>query len=114
LVADVLSDAGYSVAELGYSTVDAVMAYVNRLEPDVVLLDGCDRLEYGASWRVASWLHERQRPIKVIMFAVTRLILQGGRLRLTERSQRAAFIGFVSKPFDVHDLLEAVQRASRH
>jgi DNA-binding NarL/FixJ family response regulator len=50
LVAEVLADEGFTVTHLGNTTSDAIRAAVNRLEPDVVLLDGSDKLGYSDSW----------------------------------------------------------------
>jgi hypothetical protein len=78
-------------------SAEAISAEVNRFEPDVVLLDSSDRIEYGESWRVASRLHERGHPVRVIMFTCHTADLAEGRLRLTERSQRAALVEFVKQ-----------------
>jgi DNA-binding response OmpR family regulator len=113
LVAELLREAGFAVAELTDTTAEAIQAQVHCLEPDVVLLDGSDKLGYGESWAKAAWLHERERPIKVIMFTCHAKDLAEGRLGMTERSQRAAFVGFLSKPFDIDVLPAAVRCAYR-
>jgi DNA-binding NtrC family response regulator len=112
LVAEVLSDEGFTVTHLGNMTSDAIRAAVNRLEPDIVLLDGSDKLGYSDSWADAAWLHERARPFAVIMFTSHASDLAEGQLRETERSQRAAFVGFVGKPFELDMLLVQVKRAA--
>ena len=105
LIAEVLSDEGFSVTHLGNTTSDAIRAAVNRLEPDVVLLDGSDKYGYSDSWANAAWLHERARPVAVLMFTSHASDLAEGQLGETERSQLAAFVGFVGKPFDLEMLL---------
>ena len=111
LVADILRESGFAVTELADMSPDAIRAEVSRTEPDVVLLDGGDKVEYGQSWAHAAWLHERQRPIVVIMFTSHAKDLAEGALRETERSRRAAFVGFVNKPFDIDVLIDVVARA---
>ena len=112
LVAEVLSDEGFTVTHLGNTTSDAIRAAVNRLEPDVVLLDGSDKIGYSDSWANAAWLHERARPVAVLMFTSHATDLAEGQLGETERSQRAGFVGFVGKPFDLDMLLVQVKRAA--
>ena len=84
---------------------------VARLEPDVVLLDGWDATGYGQSWIDAAWLHARARPIAVIMFTSHTADLQEARLGESERSQAAAFVGVVAKPFDLQEMIDIVARA---
>jgi CheY-like chemotaxis protein len=112
LVAEVLTDEGFTVTHLGTTTLDAIRAAVKRLEPDVVLLDGGDKLGYSDSWANAAWLHERPRPVAVVMFTSHAKDLAEGQLRETERSQRAAFVGIVGKPFELDTLLAQVKRAA--
>jgi CheY-like chemotaxis protein len=90
---------------------EAIRAEAARLEPDVVLLDGADKLGYGESWAGAAWLHERDRPIAVIMFTTSARDVAEGEQGESERSRRAAFFGFVRKPFDLDELLDVVTRA---
>jgi DNA-binding response OmpR family regulator len=112
LIAEVLTDEGFTVTHLGNTTSDVIRAAVNRLEPDVVLLDGSDKFGYSDSWANAAWLHERPRPVAVLMFSSHATDLAEGQLGETERSQRAAFAGFVGKPFDLDMLLVQVKRAA--
>jgi hypothetical protein len=65
---DLVIQGGFTVSELTNPSPDAIHAEAARIEPDVVLLDGGDKAEYGQSWAHAAWLHERKRPIAVIMF----------------------------------------------
>ena len=113
LVAEVLREEGFNIAELADPHHEAIRAEVSRFKPDVVLLDGWDKTGYGQSWLDAAWLHERSQPIAVIMFTGHAGDLAEAKLGESERSQRAAFVGFVSKPFDLQDLIDVVSRAVR-
>jgi CheY-like chemotaxis protein len=111
LVADVLEEEGFAVVELADTRPAAIHQEVARLEPDVVLLDGGDRAGSGESWAQGAWLHERTRPIAVIMFTSHIRDLQQAQRGESECSQRASFVGVLPKPFDLHDLIVAVRRA---
>ena len=110
IVAEVLSEEGFLIAELRDAQPAAIQAEVARLEPDVVLLDGGDGKDYGYSWLNATWMHERSRPIPVIMFTAHARELVEAQLGISERSKSAAFVGFLSKPFDLGVLVETVAR----
>jgi DNA-binding NtrC family response regulator len=112
LVAEVLREEGFAVTGLVDAQATAICDEVARLEPDVVLLDGWDKAGYGQSWTNAAWLHERGRPIAVIMFTAHAQELAEAQLGQSERSQRAAFMGFISKPFDLQVLIDMVGRAA--
>ena len=111
LVSDVLTEEGFAVSELTESQLGTIQHEVARLEPDVVLLDGWDATGYGQSWIDAAWLHARARPIAVIMFTSHTADLQEAQLGESERSQAAAFVGLVAKPFDLQELIDIVARA---
>ena len=111
LVAEVLTEEGFDVTELADTEPAAIHQEVARLEPDVVLLDGGDTAGYGQSWTDAAWLHERARPIAVIMFTGHTTELKEAQLGESERSQRAAFVGFIAKPFELQELIDIVRRA---
>ena len=110
IVAEVLTAEGFLVSELSDPHPATIQAEVARLEPDVVLLDGGAGSGYGHSWVNAAWMRERSRPIPVIMFTGHTTELAEAQIGLTERSKRAAFVGFLSKPFDLGDLVEIVSR----
>jgi CheY-like chemotaxis protein len=95
---------------LGDAQSSVVRAEVTRLEPDVVLLDGTGRAGYGASWMNAAWMRERTRPIPVIMFTAHLVELAEAQIGISERSKKAAFVGFLPKPFDLQVLVETVGR----
>jgi DNA-binding response OmpR family regulator len=108
IVAEVLSDEGFLISELCDS--QPAVIHAERLEPDVVLLDGGDGRGYGDSWVYAAWMRERSRPIPVIMFTAHTRELAEARLGVSERSKSAAFVGFLPKPFDLRILVETVAR----
>jgi len=110
IVAEVLSEEGFDIAELGDAQSSVIRAEVARLEPDVVLLDGIGGAGYGASWVNAAWMRERTRPIPVIMFTAHLVELAEAQIGLSERSKEAAFAGFLPKPFDLWVLVETVGR----
>ena len=111
LVVEVLTEEGFAVAELVDPQPVAIRRMVARLEPDVVLLDGGDAAGYGQSWSTAAWLHARERPIGVIMFTAHARELAEAQLGASGRSQGAAFVGFVAKPFDLEVLVDTVAGA---
>jgi len=110
LVAEVLIEEGFDVSELGDAQLSVVQAEVARLEPDVVLLDGSCGEGYGASWVNAAWMRERTPAIPVIMFTAHLTELAEAQVGMTERSKKAAFVGFLPKPFDLWVLVETVGR----
>ena len=110
IVAEVLTEEGFEISELGDAQSSVVRAEVTRLEPDVVLLDGTGGAGYGASWVNAAWMRERTRPIPVIMFTAHTRELAEAQLRVSDRSKSAAFLGFLPKPFDLRVLVETVAR----
>jgi CheY-like chemotaxis protein len=110
LVYAILNDSGYSVSLLFDLDRDAIRAAVGRVEPDCVLLDGENSI-YGRSWETAALLHERSRSIPVVMFSTSRNDLKEGEAAVTDRSKAAEFVAFVNKPFEVEELLHAVETA---
>lgn len=110
LVYAILNDSGYSVSLLFDLDRDAIRAAVGRVEPDCVLLDG-ENSTYGHSWETAALLHERSRSVPVIMFSTSRSDVEEGEAAVTDRSKAAEFVAFVNKPFEVEELLHAVESA---
>jgi DNA-binding NtrC family response regulator len=110
IVAEVLTEEGFDISELGDAQSSVVRAEVTRLEPDVVLLDGSGGVSYGFSWVNAAWMRERSRPIPVIMFTGHAAELAEAQVGASERSKKAAFVGFLPKPFDLAALVEIVVR----
>jgi DNA-binding response OmpR family regulator len=110
IVGEVLSDEGFVISKLADAHPIVIRAEVGRLESDVVLLDGGDATGYGSSWMNAAWMRGRSRPIPVIMFTAHTSELAEAKLGVSERSKKAAFVGFLSKPFDLRVLVETVAR----
>jgi FixJ family two-component response regulator len=110
LVAEILTEEGFAVTRLTAVRPEALRAEVASLEPGVVLLGGGDPLSYGSSWILAVWLHEREWPVPTIMFTAHSRDLVEAQLGVSERSRRAGFSGFISKPFDVQVLIDTVTR----
>ncbi len=110
IVAEVLSEEGFYISELGEAQSSVIRAEVARVEPDIVLLDGSVGAGYGASWMNAAWMRERTRPIPVIMFTAHLAELAEARMGMSDRSKKAAFVGFLAKPFDLSVLVETVDR----
>jgi CheY-like chemotaxis protein len=108
VVAEVLRDEGVAVTTLVDGRLSALSAAIARVEPDLVLLDGGDAAGYGRSWEAAAWLHERSRPVPAIMFTGHSDDLAEARLEKSERSQRAAFVAIIAKPFDLQLLIDVV------
>ena len=111
LVAEVLREEGFAVTTLADSRPDVLSVELARVSPDLVLLDGGDGAGYGKSWEIAAWLHERRRPIPVIMFTAHARELAEAELSETERSHRAGFVDLIGKPFDLQALIDSVGRA---
>ena len=111
LVAEILREEGFVVAALADARPARLEIELARFEPDVVLLDGGDAAGYGRSWDTATWMHERSRPVAVIMFTAQLRELAEAEFHLSERSNRAAFVGFIAKPFELQSLIDIVARA---
>lgn len=112
IVDEVLSEEGFVISKLADAHPAVIQAEVERLEPDVVLLDGGDATGYGSSWMNAAWMCGRSRPIPVIMFTAHTAELAEAQMGVSERSKEAAFVGFLPKPFDLR--VETVARVVEH
>lgn len=98
-----LQQEGYTV-RVAANGQDAVAAVADEL-PDVILLDMLMPVMDG--WEFARQFHERfghQVPI-VVMTAAT---------NAQERAEQIQAEGFLGKPFDLDDLVAAVERRTRH
>jgi two-component system, NtrC family, nitrogen regulation response regulator NtrX len=111
LVAEVLREEGFAVTAVSDARPASIWKMVDRVEPDVVLLDGGDAAGYGESWDSAARLSERSRPLAVIMFTAHARDLAEAELGETFRSQKAAFVGLIPKPFDLDVLVDVVRHA---
>ena len=67
VIAAILSDEGYAVHILSDVSDESFRTAIGQLEPDLILLDGAGRSEYGEGWLEAARVHLRQRPIPVVM-----------------------------------------------
>ena len=102
LVRDVLQATGYSTLEA--STAGRAIALAVEHSPALVLMDirlsGMDGLEALKQLRMDS------RTERIPVLAVTAQAMKGDRDRFME----AGFDGYLSKPIDIDELLEAVAR----
>lgn len=113
VVQAVLTDEGYAVSSLYDLASDALMRTIGRLEPDVVLLDSGDPADYGPSWPLASAIHERSRPIPVVMFTAHQEAIEEAQEGASDRAVAAHFAAVVAKPFHLDDLLTTVATVAR-
>ena len=111
LVEEILTDEGFVVSLLRAVGPDTIRAAVAQLEPDCILLDGESPLGYGASWTEAAWIANRDRTVPVIMLTGSVDAVREATQDTSVRSQAAGFAGVLTKPFELSDLLEAVQQA---
>ena len=116
LVHTILADEGYTASVLGAPLLGrvepgALRAAVGRLEPDCVLLDSGGRGAPNASWAEAAWLHDRPRPVPVLMFTADARSTLEARAGVSARSRAASYFAVLDKPFDLDELLDAVGRA---
>ena len=111
VVAAILEDEGYAVSALYDFTGDALLRAIGRIEPDAILLDSASTVSYGESWDLAADIHERTRPVPVVMFTAHAPDVAEAEEGRSDRSNEAAFAGILSKPFSLDDLVEAVGRA---
>ena len=108
-----LQDEGYRVSVITDLTTEAIAAAVGSLEPDAIVLDGQSRIEgYGTSWLEAASLADRSRAVPVIMFTAHVADLQEARDGASPRVAAARFAAILAKPFDLDELLDAVERAT--
>jgi CheY-like chemotaxis protein len=116
LVQTILVDEGYTASVLGASLLarvapDALQAAVGRLEPDCVLLDSGGRGSVDAPWSEAAWLHNRARPVPVLMFTADDRAKREARDGTSARSRAAAYFAVLDKPFDLDEFIATVARA---
>ena len=112
IVQAALTDEGYRVSCLYELEGDALLRAIGRLEPDVVLLDSGDPSDYGPAWDVARSIHERRRPVPVVMFTAHILAVKEAQAAESERALAAHFAAVVPKPFHLDELLTAVATAA--
>src|SRR5437868_10304965 len=111
VVSAVLGDEGYEVTAVDTADADTIARAIGQLEPDCILLDAVEPLEYGEAWQTAARIHARGRPIPTVMFTAHIRDIKEAMEATTERSVGAAFAAIVPKPFRLDELLAAVESA---
>jgi CheY-like chemotaxis protein len=111
VVSAVLGDEGYEVCLPDGTEPDEVQRAVNRHEPDCILLDSAQRVEYGASWESAARIQRRHRQVPTVMFTGHELDSEEARDGRTQRAAAAGFSAVLSKPFGLDDLLKVVHQS---
>jgi signal transduction histidine kinase len=109
LMAKVLDDAGYR--SLTIANHKEIGVAIDRFSPSCVILDG----EIGRDGRLRSWADaaaiRRAHPaLPVLMFSADADALAEERAGTSRRSREASFVGIVSKPFMIDELLATLQR----
>ena len=112
VVQAILADEGYRISCLYELADDALLRTVGKLEPDVILLDSAQAIDYGESWDLAGVIHGRPRPVSVLMFTANPHDIAEAEEASTSRAVQAGFAGVVPKPFHIDELLTAVAKAA--
>ncbi|HEX6128223.1 MAG TPA: response regulator, partial [Candidatus Limnocylindria bacterium] len=84
---------------------------IGRLEPDCILLDGVDAVEYAESWATAAEVSHRPRPIPTVMFTAHAADAAEAREATSQRAVEAGFTAVLRKPFHLDELVATVERA---
>ena len=111
LVEEVLAEDGYAVTVLSDARIEAIQEAVAQLEPACMLLDGGVGSGYGASWESAALMAARLPAVPVIMFTAHAGASAEAMENTSERSQLAGFAAVLPKPFNLTELLRAVEVA---
>ena len=111
LVQTILIDEGFKVSCLYQPSQNDVKAAIERIEPDVVLLDGGTPAAYGPSWDIAAWLAARSRAIPAVMITGHRADREEAILDESERAKSAHMAAVIPKPFDIDQLVTIVRNA---
>lgn len=114
VVAAILSDDGYSVTTISDLSGESFRIALGKLEPDLILLDGAGRHEYGEGWLQAAQVHLRDRPVPVIMLTAHAQDAREARAGGTARAQSAAFAAVLLKPFSLDTLIDVVSKTVSH
>ena len=112
LAQTILLDEGFEVSCLYTVGAHDVKAAVDRLEPDLVLLDGGHPAAYGPSWDVAAWLATRPRPVPTVMLTGHSADLDEAIVDETDRARTARVAATISKPFDLDQFIRVVHTAT--
>lgn len=110
VISVILGQEGYNVRALAETSLDAVRTAIAQLEPDLILMDGAGRSEYGEGWIEAAWVRKRRRRIPVIMLTGHAKDAHEAEGRESKRAQAAGFAAVLLKPFDLDNLLDTVSR----
>jgi CheY-like chemotaxis protein len=111
VVTAILQDEGYEVTTLDHISDEAVRAAIGRIEPDCILLDGAEAVEYAEAWATAADVRHRPRPIPTVMFTAHSIDAAEASQATSERAVEAGFAAVLRKPFHLDDLIATVQRA---
>jgi two-component system nitrogen regulation response regulator NtrX len=111
VVTAVLEDEGYQVTSLDHVSDDAIRAAIGRIEPDCILLDGAQAIEFAESWTTAADVRQRQRPIPTVMFTAHTRDAAEAVAGTSERAIEAGFAAVITKPFNIDELLATIERA---
>jgi CheY-like chemotaxis protein len=114
VVAAILSDEGYSVTTISDLSGEAFRMALGKLEPDLILLDGAGRHEYGEGWLQAARVHLRNRPVPVIMLTAHAQDAREAREGGSTRAHDAAFAAVLLKPFSLDTLIDVVSKSVSH
>ncbi len=112
LVQAILTDEGYEVAIVHETDHASITAAVGKAEPDCILLDGADGLDYGGSWSEASYLSSRRRAVPTVMFSGHSAAVREAQEAASDRARSARFAAVIGKPVSMDALLEAVATAT--
>lgn len=108
VIAAILGDEGYAVHVLSDVSDESFRTAIGQLEPDLILLDGAGRSEYGEGWLEAARVHLRNRPIPVVMLTGHAHDAREAEVGGTERAEAAAFAAILLKPFGLDKLVNVV------
>jgi DNA-binding response OmpR family regulator len=111
LFVELLTQEGYQVNTLLDTSQRAVQGAVERLEPQCVVLDGRGLLDYGEGWDTAAWLHQRDPVVPTIMLTGHRESVLEAQAQVSPRSRTAGFAAVLGKPFELDELVAAVDQA---
>jgi DNA-binding NtrC family response regulator len=111
VVTAILSDEGYDVTTLDHISDETVRAAIGRLEPDCILLDGVEAVEYAEAWATAADVSHRSRPIPTVMFTAHSMDAAEALEATSKRAAEARFTAVLRKPFHLDELVATVDRA---
>jgi len=111
VVTAILGDEGYDVTTLDHISDETVRAAIGRLEPDCILLDGVEAVEYAEAWATAAELSHRPRPIPTVMFTAHSADAAEALEAMSKRAAEAGFTAVLRKPFHLDELVATVGRA---